>query len=342
MPPNYKSIVFLLGLFFGLSVQAQDTIVLLNEDRVIGDFKGMSRGVATIETDYSDADFTIEWSGVRYVVTNKVFLIKYEGSDYDAGKIRMNPSDPSQIMMTYEEGAGEVTVPLQSIVELSDLDGGWIDRMSANISVGASLTRANNLRQFTASGLVGYIDEDFSINATVNSIYSTQDDANDTRRTDASLTGQVFITRGWFGAAAVNYLSDEEINLTYRLNNRAGLGKNWYQTNTWYFSSTVGVANNQEEFSGEDASIDNSWEAFVTLELNLFDTGDLSLFSNFTAFPSLTEAGRFRYDAKLDVKYDLPYDFFVKLGTTLNFDNQPSGGAVPLSYIFQTTFGWEL
>ena len=335
-------LLLLIGLLGTSFASAQDTLVLVNNDVVVGDFKGMSSAVATIETDYSDRDFKIEWEGIKKLITNKTFVYQFEGSGYLRGTIAMVPEGEGYVWLTVEESNQRIRVRMSEIVFLNDVDGGWTDRLSANIAVGLSLAKANNLRQFNASGHAGYFTSDWSVNGTINSIFSEQDSAQRTSRTDASLTGQIYLKRRWFGALSVNYLSNDEINLVNRINNRAGLGKNWFQTNAWYFSSTVGIANNQEEFSGSDASTLNSWEAYFSLELNLFDTGDLNMYANFTGFPSLSDQGRFRYDAKLDVKYDLPYDFFVKLGTSLNFDNRPSGGADELDYLFQTSFGWEL
>jgi hypothetical protein len=60
------------------------------------------------------------------------------------------------------------------------------------------------------------------------------------------------------------------------------------------------------------------------------------------AYPGITEWGRVRTDFNFDLKYEFVFDFFVNLGFTLNFDNQPVEGADKVDYIFQTTVGWEL
>ena len=43
-----------------------------------------------------------------------------------------------------------------------------------------------------------------------------------------------------------------------------------------------------------------------------------------------------------DLKYDLPLDFYIRLGYTLNYDNKPVEGATESDYVLQTSFGWEL
>jgi len=71
------------------------------------------------------------------------------------------------------------------------------------------------------------------------------------------------------------------------------------------------------------------------------DAGDLSLVVGVVAYPSFTESGRWRMDADTDLKYDLPFDFYIKLGGSLNFDNRPAEGASQRDYVFQSGFGWE-
>jgi hypothetical protein len=73
----------------------------------------------------------------------------------------------------------------------------------------------------------------------------------------------------------------------------------------------------------------------------MFNTGDLSLKTTTTTYPSMTEEGRIRVDFNFDIKYDLPLDFYIKLGTTVNYDNRPVEGAADLDYVIQSGIGWE-
>jgi hypothetical protein len=74
----------------------------------------------------------------------------------------------------------------------------------------------------------------------------------------------------------------------------------------------------------------------------MYDVGDLNLLTNVRWFPSFTEEGRNRVDFRFDVSYDLPKDFYIKTGITLNYDSQPAPGASETDYVIVTGFGWEL
>ena len=67
----------------------------------------------------------------------------------------------------------------------------------------------------------------------------------------------------------------------------------------------------------------------------------MSLLTKIVVYPSITEKGRVRLDFNFDMKYDLPLDFYLQIGTTLNFDNQAVEGAPELDYVVQSTFGWK-
>ena len=68
---------------------------------------------------------------------------------------------------------------------------------------------------------------------------------------------------------------------------------------------------------------------------------DIDIDSSVNVAPSLSESGRFRTDYDLNLKYDLPLDFYIKIGFVLNYDNQPITSGNEVDYVLTTGFGWE-
>jgi len=62
--------------------------------------------------------------------------------------------------------------------------------------------------------------------------------------------------------------------------------------------------------------------------------GDLSLPGNLFIYPSFTESGRWRTDFKIDSKYELPLDFYISMGLTLNYDNRPAVAGKETDYVY--------
>lgn len=330
---------FLLSLFLlsiGVSNYAQDTIFFRNGDKIIGELKSLDKGVITIETDYSDSDFKIEWKGVDKLTTGTHYLITTSDGVRYSGKITEGDSTG----FTINDNGQQIRVPADDIVHLLSVDKGFWSKLYANIDVGLNLTKANNLSQFTINSGIGYNGEKWAWNARFNALSSSQDSVPSTQRLDGGLTVNRYLQHDIFLTASTDYLSNTEQLLNLRSNFRAGAGYYFVHSNTWYWNFSVGVGIIEENYSNGENNKESA-EAFLATELNLFDFGDLSFFTKIVAYPSLTEAGRFRSDINMDFKYDLPLDFYIKTGLTVNYDNQPTVGASELDYVLNTGFGWE-
>jgi hypothetical protein len=117
-------------------------------------------------------------------------------------------------------------------------------------------------------------------------------------------------------------LSNTEQKLDIRTNAQLGMGNYIYNTNKAYWGIKIGANNNYEKFSNETESR-NSWEGYLGTEVNLFDMGDIDLLLVFMGYTGLSDLSRYRSDMNFDLKYDLPFDLFVRLGISFNYDNKP-------------------
>lgn len=311
----------------------------------------------TIETDYSDSDFKVTWGEIKKINSKTKYLItfsngkSYNGTLNSLGSIKaeIDTYDPEKFIRSFsgkkadteQPEGGKELVNLEEIVYLNALGDGFWSRLTAKIDLGWSLTKANSLRQFNIRSGLGYLAVRWKASASYNSLRATQDEVEDVKRTDGSFAFNYFLPKDWFLLYNFTYLSNTEQLIKSRTGNQIGLGKYLMHTNKTYFGFQTGINLNSESYFDETLSR-NSGEVMIGAELNLYDIGDLTLLTNLMAYPSLTEKNRFRTDFKLDVKYDFLDDFYVKFGTTMNFDNQPIEGATKLDYILQTTVGWEL
>ena len=314
-------------------------MVLSNKDMIVGDIKGMNKGVLTIETDYSDSDFKIEWDGISYIRTETTFLISLEdGSRYN-GVLRY--SDVTGGIEILDSDLGTFDVSANQIVYLNAFEDDFWHRLSASVDLNYSFTRANNFRQAGANAQLGYVASKWSSGATFSLVTSSQDDAEDTRRIDGGVNFRWFLPKAWYVGLNASFLSNTEQKLNLRSNLKAGLGKFLIRTNATYLGAEAGLSYVLENFSNDDPDR-SSMEAYVGAEFNLYDIGDLSLLTNGVVYPGITESGRVRADLGFNLKYDLPLDVYIKFGTTANYDNQAVEGASDWDYVLQFGVGWEL
>lgn len=329
-----------LTLIVGMAQVAfaqKDSLVMKNGDIIVGEIKDLDKGVAIVETPYSDTDFKIEWKGVREIYTTSFFLITLSSGSRYNGNVRTSGSGTVRIV-TQEKDS--IQHDLIDIVFLKSVKPGFWQKFKASIDMSVSHTKANNLRQASVHGMVGYLSERWSADASYNTLFSSQDSIESTSRTDGAINYRYYLQDDWFLIASVSFLSNSEQKLKLRSSEKAGLGKYMIHSNHTYWAFMGGIAYNYEEYS-TDAPVRKTWEGFFGSELNIYDIGDLSLFTKLIVSPSLTEEGRWRADFNFDAKYDLPLDFYVRLGYTLNFDNRPVEGGAKTDYIINGGFGWE-
>ncbi|WP_299780428.1 DUF481 domain-containing protein [uncultured Formosa sp.] len=341
--PKWHAYIFFLSLsLFSISqVHAQkDTLILKNKDKLIGDIKEMNKGVLTIETAYSDSDFQIKWKDVIYVSSDQTYLISLSNGRRINSQLQTKTKDSKTITLT--QGNEIIETNITDVVYIKAIENNFISRLDASLSIGFNFSKTNNLTQFSVLSNLGYTADKWGFSAGYNSVRSNQDDVDETKRTDANIGAKYFMRHDWFALANASFLSNDEQLLKLRSSTQGGIGKYIVHSNRIYFATGTGLAWTNENYTDPTIDTKNSLEAFLSLELNMFDFDDISLYSKFVVYPSLTEKDRLRTDLNLNLKYDLPLDFFVQVGLTHNFDSKPIEGAAETDYVFQTTLGWEL
>ena len=333
-----KGLTFCLCILITNLVLAQkDTLVLTNKDLIIGEVKGLDRSVITIGTDYSKDDFKVKWEGIKSISTSSSFIISLQNGNRFIGKVKT--SDSSSVSIQAQDGSSQI-VKYETIVFLKPIKSGFKDRLHAAVDLGFSLTKAQNLKQVTVRSNVGYLAENWSADVTYNTLFSSQDKTEQIKRTDGGLSFNYLLPKDWYIPASVTFLSNSEQKLDLRLLEKLGVGNYLIHSNKSYWGVAGGITYNSEQYYNTPAR--KSWEAYLGTELNLYNIGDLSLLTKLAAYPSLTESGRWRYDFNFDAKYDLPLNFYIKLGLTYNYDNRPVAGASSSDYVMQSGIGWKL
>jgi hypothetical protein len=314
-----------------------DSLIFKNGDVMVGEIISMDRGIVIVETDYSEKDFEVEWEDLKKIYTQNQFLVTLSNGMKYYGKLTTNDDLKVQILTnsnnTYQSRIGD-------IVFLSPVEDRFIDRLSASIDVGFDMTKSQNLRSLSSRSSIAYKTNKWSTDATFNNLRSRQDDAEDIIRAEAELNYRHILPRRFYVITTISSLSNSEQKLDLRMNAQLGLGKFIVRTNRSYWGAKLGINRNVERYSS-DAKDRYSWEGYLGAELNLYDIGDLNLLIIIMAYPSISDMGRWRSDSKFDLKYDLPLNFYVKTGFSLNYDNRPVEGASKTDYILQTGIGWE-
>jgi hypothetical protein len=335
---KYVLLTACLGLLQVLAFGQMDSLILTNGDNLAGEIKSMDKGVLLIETAYSDKDFSVKWMEIGQVYTSTRFLVTLQDGRRINTTLRSTAN--GEIILQLEDGS-TTNIKKEALVNLIGLESAFWSRVNAGVDLGFSFTKANHIQQGTAQINAGYLGDTWSTELFFNVFRSVQDSIEPTRRNEGGINYKFYLQHDWYLSADVNYLSNTEQALKARYTGKLGAGKFLIHSNHSYWGIGGGLSLNKETFTNE-TSDRSSAEAYGGTEINLFDTGDLSLLSTFYVYPSLTESGRFRSDCKVDTKYEFVNDFYVKFNITLNYDNRPAIVGNETDYVYGISFGWEL
>ncbi|MCP4883588.1 MAG: DUF481 domain-containing protein, partial [Flavobacteriales bacterium] len=203
-----------------------------------------------------------------------------------------------------------------------------------------NITKANNFRQLTSNVSATYLAYKWRGKGLYKTVLSRQDGAADINRMDAEIGAEYYLPHDWFVQGKAIYLSNDEQLLQLRSTYQAGAGYYFIRNNTMFFSANGGLAYSTENFTN-DTPNRNSTEGYVALGFTKYAIGDLSVGTTAALYPSFSQSGRYRVDFNFDMKYDLPLDFYIRLGLSYNYDSQPVKDAADSDYVFTTSFGWE-
>ena len=332
--------IVILFVFISVLGYAQhDTLSFADKAVLVGELKMLKNGVVTFETDYSDSDFEIEWLKVYEISSDRTYRCIIRNGERFYGTISGSKENGVTISDALK---GTVIVNLDDLVYFEHIDeGGFLDVLTMNLDLGYSYTKTSNLNQLNGSMLAAYNTNVWGFSVSANTVQSSQTDVVPTKRLTANAGLKFFIKRSIYGGFDAEYFSNNEQKLDLRSNYKVVIGNYFVRTNRQYLNSNIGLSYTFENYADtlEDRK---GLEGNFTLEYNIFNFSDLDFYTSITLFPSLSEVGRLRTVLKSSVKYDLPRDFYIKLGLDYNYDTKPVEGAIPADFVFTAGIGWEL
>jgi uncharacterized protein DUF481 len=315
-----------------------DTLVLVNNDMLVGELKKLDKSVITFKTKYSDKDFKIKWHKVLEIYSDRVFIISFSDGSRINSTIHSVKKDKNKVVM--DSGVNSFEEVIHNIIYLEPIGKNFLSRLTIDIDFGITVTKANNLKQLNSNLSATYLANKWRTSGYFKTVLSRQDGIPDVSRMDGNLDVSFFLPGDWFVQTSAIFLSNDEQKLNLRSTFKGGTGYYFIHNSKMYLGANAGLAYTTENFT-DDTSIRNSSELYIGVSFNKYSIGDLSLLTSIVLYPSLSERGRYRSDFNFDMKYDLPLDFYIKMSLTYNYDNQPIEGAAQSDYVFTTSFGWQ-
>jgi len=331
-------LIFVFSLVCTVVFAQKDTLKLSNNDVLVGSIEKMDRSILTFSTSYDDSDFKIKWGEVLEITSHQRFIISLTDGDRHTSKIQSVKGKDKVVEIEVEGVKQEFA--LNDIVFIEPIGGTFLSRLTVDFDFGVTITKANDFKQLTTNLSATYLAYKWRARGLYKTVLSRQEGATDINRMDAEIGGDYYLPHDWFVNAKAIYLANDEQLLDLRSTYQAGVGYYFIRNNSMFFSANAGLAYTTEDFTS-DTPDRNSTEGYVGVGFNKYAIGDLSVQTAAALYPSFSQSGRYRVDFNFDMKYDLPLDFYIRLGLSYNYDSQPVEDASDSDYVFTTSFGWE-
>lgn len=330
------------GSVAAVAAPRTDVVILLNGDRLTGEVKKLERGKLSFETD-ATGTIAIEWDKVASLQTNQFLQVELMNGLRYYGQAPGVP-ESGKLLIRLEEDSKGWNVPLPDIVRIAAIDqGSFIDRLDGYLTAGFDYTKATGIQTFTFTGGLNTRNERRQWSIDASTTQTSQRDAEDSTRFDVGGTYRWLMPDRWFWQGFGYIEGNDELGLDLRTIAGGAYGRFLAQTQRQEWAAYSGLALSREDYSGDSGNANESVEAVVGTQYWYFryDTPEASIGATLNLFPSLTESGRVRSEARLRMRYELVSDLFFELSYYGTYDSDPGEAAESKSdYGVVTSLGY--
>jgi putative salt-induced outer membrane protein YdiY len=318
----------------GVAYAAKDVVITTTGDRLVGEIKKVEKDVLTLETDYSDSDFKIKWEKVASIESDRQFLIETFDGKRLSGSLKPDPDKKPVVQVA------ETSVKLPDLSAVQPISQAFWQRFDTALDFGYSVTRTNFAKQLSLATNLTYRDEHHVDVVFANVFRSSQENAPDTQRWDFANDFRRFLGARWYVNTTQDFLNSEDQGLNLRTTIGGGGGRYLMRSSSQHLAVGGGLAWTNERYTDSTPTKDSAdayfGSEFMTEKLKFAD-----LITRFTYYPSLTISDRYRLNYRFDLDFNLPGDWYFRVGLFDNYDNKPPAGFARNDYGWSNGFGFK-
>jgi hypothetical protein len=331
--PKTAFAFFLFLLLMIVSVQAQknDTVYLMNGDRISGEIKRYEDGLLILKTD-GMSTLNIEYEKIRTFFSRKYYeIVKKTGFSY-YGSVTFSKTERCIGVCIAND---TVTEPITDIVEIIPIKNRFWKKFYGSIDVGVSYYKSTSTLQYYLNSEINYRARKDLFSLDISLMISDQkvsDTSLISKKNDIGLDYTHFFQGRWWGGLGAKYQQNTELELDSRIQLGLGAGYDIVHTNPIRLYIMGGGLVNREKPT-DSVSTSTNFEGLMSVKFTWLQHRhpEINISTFFNALPSFSVAGRWRLEYDLVVKYEILKDLYISLTYYDNYDNKPSGGGPALN-----------
>jgi putative salt-induced outer membrane protein YdiY len=314
----------------------QDVVTTTTSERLVGEIKKLEKDVLTISTGYSDSDFKIEWDKVVSIESKRQFIVETFAGRRLSGTLVVDPAQKATVLV------GTDRIPLAEVSVIQPYERTFWSRLDAGFDFGYSMVQANSAKQLSLGGNLTYRDQKNVDSLFASAFRSTQSNAPDTQRWEIGNDYRYLLGERWYINTNQDFLNSDEQGLSLRTTIGGGAGRYFLRSASQYLAFGGGLAWTREDYQDPAIETRDSAEAYLGTEFMTEKMKFADLVTRLTHYPSLTIEDRYRINYKFDLDFNLPGDWYFRIGIFENYDSQPPSDLAKNDWGWSTSFGLKL
>ncbi len=309
--------IFIFFVFCQHSIaQKTDKITLKNGDIVTGEVMSMKLGKLSYKTDGAGT-ISVKWEEVTFLNSNKVFEITLRNGILTVCRI-------DTLFRRYDVSS------LDDIIEIIPIKDRILKRLSGDVNLGINFTKANSILQSNFSSNVTYKIPRIELTLKLNSVITNDGrDTSLTKKQDITINSTSNLDKKFVWGSSIGWQSNTELGLQNRYLVGATLGVEPLTDNHNRLLISGGFSYNQEQSTESSQFTGNLDAVFVAAYKRFYhSTPKLNIDASYFIYPGITDWGRIRMQADLNVNVEIFSDFMIGLTGYYSYDSKPPQGSL--------------
>jgi len=325
-----------------------DVLYMKNGDRMTCEIKTMDAGAVYVSLDYVDGTISVEWSRIARVTSPRLFLVELDDGSVFTGRISVHPQEGSDsVLVEVEDVSGNQLVFDKSrIAGLGGTSDTFWGRLNGNVTSGVGYTKGNQTTTYNLSSNISYPRPKWSASLGINSNFSASSGIDASTRNQAQVVAAHLMRwNNWYYTGFASGLQSSEQQIGLQTNLGGGVGRYLKKSSNARISTVGGFVYQATNY---EASVTTTTSQDM-LGVMLLGTASFvqfkktSLTATVSAIPSISELGRFYFNANASYFLKLFGQINWNLSFYGNWDTQPPAGTSGSDYGFNSglsyTFG---
>jgi hypothetical protein len=311
-----------------------DILLFKNGDKWTCEIKKLDHGYLYVGLDYVDGTVQVDWTKIASIQSSQLFVVTDENGAVFVGPLSTPNATSSDKVPSLTIGSGQSvsSISRSDITSIQQTETRFWHNLHGAVSSGSNFTKSNDQSQFTVNANVDYLKQYWSTGAQFQSSFNGSVSAASNLRRDVSAYGmRVLDKKNVFAMAVADFL---------RSDLGGGLGRILMNRERSRFYVLGGAVWTREHYTTSQPYF-NSAEGLIGARLEYFRFKTTNYYVTASAYPSMSDPGRIRFDGNTGVKYEIVKNLYLNFSFYVNYDSRPPRATSKSDYGGTSSLGWS-